>query len=122
MTIDNELHLKTIKNVLIILVIPFVLYLMKLLSFIFIPLVSALFLAILFSPLMRWFSKKRVPKIIALTAVVIIIFGFFKVVGELAQLSSKEMMNTDTEMLFAKMEAKLVDLSLIHISEPTRPY
>ena len=110
MTIDNELHLKTIKNVLIILVIPFVLYLMKLLSFIFIPLVSALFLAILFSPLMRWFSKKRVPKIIALTAVVIIIFGFFKIVGELAQLSSKEMMNTDTELLFAKMEAKLVDV------------
>jgi len=104
---DKALDIKVVKNILIIMVIPLVFYLIKLLSFIFIPLVSALFLSILFAPLMRWFSKKGVPKLVALAAVVIIICGFFKIVGELAQLSSQEMMVADKEVLLSKMELKL---------------
>ena len=79
---DKALDIRAVKNILIIMVIPLIFYLIKLLSFIFIPLVSALFLSILFSPLMRWFSKKRIPKLVALAAVVLIICGFFKIVGE----------------------------------------
>lgn len=107
---ERSLNVKAIKNMLIIMVIPLVFYLLKLLSFIFIPLVSALFLAILFTPLMRWFSKKGVHKILALLAVVAIIILFFKGFGELVQLSSQEIMTADTEELTAKVEAKLTGL------------
>jgi len=91
-------------------IIPLIFYLLKLLAFIFIPLASALFLSILFTPFMRWMKKKKIPKIISLLSVMLIIFCFFKISSELVQLSSQEIMNSNTSELLIKMEDKLLDV------------
>jgi len=100
---------KTTNLLLLIIVIPLVFYLLKTLSFIFIPLISSMFIALLFLPLMRWLKKKGSPKIISLIIVVLIIAAFFKLSGELIQLSSKEILSTDNAF-FDKAKDKLAAL------------
>jgi len=46
---------------------------------------------------MRWLSKRRIPKIMSIMIVVLLIFGGLKIGAELIQLSSKEVMASDTE-------------------------
>lgn len=100
---------KTTNILLLILVVPLVFYLLKTLSFIFIPLFSSMFIALLFLPLMRWFKKKRVPKVLSLIMVILIIATFFKLSGELIQLSSREILATDNAF-FDKAKVKLTTL------------
>jgi AI-2 transport protein TqsA len=107
---EQSQNIKVIKNILVIMVIPVIFYVLYLLPFIFVPLFSAVFLAILFTPLMRWFKRKKVHKIIALGAVILIILSFFKIGSELVGLSSREIMASDTDMLLEKMETKLLDV------------
>ena len=90
---------KTTNILLLIIAVPVVFYVLKLLSFIFVPLVFSMFVAVLFLPLMRWFSKKKVPKFISITVVVLIILCFFGIVAELIQLSSKEILSSDTDVV-----------------------
>lgn len=101
--------LKTTNILLLIIVIPLVFYLLKILSFIFIPLVMAMFIAMLFLPLMRWLKKRRAPKIIRIFIVILIFAGIFKVGGQLVKISSKEIRTTD-QVFFEKAETKIVDL------------
>lgn len=90
---------KTTNTLLLIIVIPVVFYILKLLSFIFIPLIASMFIALIFLPLMRWFNKRNVPKFISIF-VILVIFGLiFKISGELIKLSSKEIMAVDTAFL-----------------------
>lgn len=100
---------KTTNILLMILVVPLVFYLLKTLSFIFVPLFSSMFIALLFLPLMRWFKKKRVPKVLSIIIVVLIIATFFKLSGELIQLSSREILATDNAF-FDKAKDKLIIL------------
>ncbi|HNP17731.1 MAG TPA: AI-2E family transporter [Fulvivirga sp.] len=100
---------KTTNILLLILVIPVVFYLLKTLSFIFIPLFSAMFIALLFLPLMRWFKRKGVPKFIRIFTVLLILVSFFKVSGELIELSSREILATD-HTFFEKANDKLTVL------------
>jgi len=100
---------KTTNILLLILVVPLVFYLFKTLSFIFIPLISSMFIALLFLPLMRWFKGKRVPKVLSIIMVVLIIATFFKLSGELIQLSSREILATDNAF-FDKAKEKLTTL------------
>ncbi|MEQ9166441.1 MAG: AI-2E family transporter [Fulvivirga sp.] len=86
---------KTTNTLLLILVIPLVFYLLKTLSFIFIPLFSSMFIALLFLPMMRWFKRKGVPKIVRIIIVLLIIVSFFRVSGVLIELSSREILATD---------------------------
>ena len=58
-------ELRTTNILLLFIVIPLVFYLLKILSFIFIPLVFAMFLALLFLPLLRGLKKKGLPFILA---------------------------------------------------------
>jgi len=94
---------------LLIIVLPVFFYVLKLLSFIFIPLVFSLFIALMFWPLMRWLRKKNVSKIISLIVVIVIIAVFFKLLGEVIHLSSKEILASDNN-LFEKVELKLESL------------
>ena len=90
---------KTTNTLLLIIVIPLVFYILKLLSFIFIPLIASMFIALIFLPLMRWFNKRHVPKFISIF-VILVIFGLiFKISGELIKLSSKEIMAVDADFL-----------------------
>ena len=68
-----------------------------------------MFIALLFLPLMRWLTRKKVPKPIGVFLVVIIIIGFLKLGGEVIQLTTNEIMATQ-ESFVAKAETKIVDL------------
>ena len=100
---------KTTNILLLIIVVPLVFYLLKTLSFIFIPLVLSMFIALLFLPLMRWLKKRSVPKPVSITIVIAIILGILKAGGYLIKLTSNEILATDG-MLFKKAESKIIDL------------
>lgn len=68
-----------------------------------------MFIALLFLPLMRWLKKKGSPKVLSIIIVILIIAVFFKLGGELIQLSSKEILSTDNAF-FDKAKVKLTDL------------
>ena len=87
---------KVIKRVLLLFLVVVIIYVLNLLSFIFIPLFFALIVALLFMPLMRWFLKRRIPKIFAILMVFFIIILSLKIGGELIQLSSKELLSVET--------------------------
>lgn len=99
---------KTTNILLLIIVIPFIFYLLKILSFIFVPLIASMFIALLFLPLMRWFNKRRVPKFISIFVVILIFAALFKVGGELIKLSSKEILATDN-LFLEKAKIKVSD-------------
>jgi len=104
--------LKTTNTLLLIIVIPLVFYLLKILSFIFVPLVFSMFVALLFLPIMRWLGKKKVPKLISIIIVVLLIIGGMKIGIELTQLSSRQILNSNTGF-FIKAEEKFVALLVI---------
>ncbi len=91
--------LKTTNTLLLILVIPLIFYLMKILNFIIVPLVFSMFLALLFLPLVRWFEKKRIPKLISISIVILIIAGVIKLGGEVVKLSINQILAADSSFL-----------------------
>lgn len=97
---------KTTNILLLLIVVTLVFYLLKTLSFIFIPLISSMFIALIFLPLMRWLKRKGVPKFVNIFLVILIIAVFFKLFGELIQLSSREILATDNQY-FEQAKAKL---------------
>ena len=96
----------------LVIVVPLIFYLLKILSFIFIPLVFSMFIALLFLPIMRWLGKKNIPKPISILIVVLIIAAGMKIGVELIQISSREILNSDTEF-FSKAEEKFDNLFLL---------
>ena len=100
---------RTTNILLLIIVIPLVFYLLKILSFIFIPLVFSMFVALLFLPLMRWLTKRKVPKVISIFFVILLIVGGLIIGAELIQLSSRQIMSADTDF-FVKAEEKITNL------------
>lgn len=103
---------RTTNILLMIIVIPLVFYMLKILSFIFIPLILSMFITLLFLPLMRWLKKRKVPKPISVFIVILIIAGIFKIGGVLIQLSSKEILATEG-VFFEMAESKLVSLIIL---------
>jgi len=91
------------------LVIPLGFYLLHILAFIFVPLVMAMFGALLFLPLMRWLSKRKVPKPVSITLVVLILIAAFRLAGAMIQLSSHEIVSADNGFI-EKAETKLSGL------------
>lgn len=102
---------RTTNILLLVIVIPLVFYLLKTLAFIFIPLIFSMFIALLFLPLMRWLSKKNVPKAVSIIIVVVLIIAGLKIGVELIQISSREILNSETEF-FVKAEEKFEALLL----------
>lgn len=99
----------TTNRLLLILVVPFVFYLLKELSFLFVPLFFAMFLALLFLPLMRWLKKKNVPDVLSVTAVVGIIVSTLYLVGHLIRVAVREVLSVDGSLV-AVAESKLLDM------------
>ncbi|TXE15344.1 AI-2E family transporter [Psychroserpens burtonensis] len=102
---------RTTNILLLFIVVPVVFYLLHILSFIFIPLISSMFIALLFLPLMRWLSRRNVPRLVSIIIVIALIVGGVMIGVELVQLSSKQILSNDTGF-FAKAEVKLNDLIL----------
>lgn len=103
---------KTTNILLMIIAIPVVFYMLKLLSFIFIPLIASMFIALLFLPLMRWFGRRKVPKFLSIFVVLLIFAILFKIGGELIKLSSREILNADGQFL-TNAELKLNNLIIL---------
>lgn len=101
--------LKTTNMLLLVIVIPLTFYLLKILSFIFVPLAFSMFFALLFLPLMRWLNKINSPKPLNIFLVILIIIGILKLGGELIQISTHEIIAADGAF-FEKAETKLVSL------------
>ena len=106
---------RTTNILLLIIVIPLVFYLLKILSFIFIPLVFSMFIALLFLPLMRWLAKRKVPKIVSIVVIVLLIIAGLRLGAEMVKLSSRQIMSTDTAF-FDKAEDKITNL-MFYIEE-----
>lgn len=101
--------LKTTNTLLLLLVLPVVFYILHLLSFIFIPLMFSMFIALLFLPVMRWLIQKKVPKYISLFLVISIIVGFISILILIMQLSIKEILASSNDVL-PKTTEKLTHL------------
>ncbi|WP_282044440.1 AI-2E family transporter [Winogradskyella flava] len=102
---------RTTNILLLIIVIPLVFYLLKILSFIFIPLIFSMFIALLFLPLMRYLGRRKVPKFVSIIIVLLLVKGGVMLGIELIQLSSKEILASQSDF-FPKAEEKLADLRL----------
>jgi len=102
---------RTTNILLLIIVVPLVFYLLKILSFIFIPLIFSMFIALLFLPLMRWLGRRKVPKLVSIIIVLLLVAVGLKLGVELVKLSSKEILATKSEFL-PKAEEKIADLKL----------
>ncbi|WP_053971848.1 AI-2E family transporter [Mangrovimonas sp. ST2L15] len=101
--------LRTTNILLLIVVIPLVFYLLKLLSFILIPIFFAMFIALLFLPIMRWFSRKGLPKFVGISVVILLIIGGLKIGFELIHISGTEILNSESSF-FEKAETKVLAL------------
>ena len=97
---------RTTNFLLFIIVIPLVFYLLKILSFIFVPLIFSMFIALLFLPIMRWLTKRNLPRAVSIIVIVLIILIFFKLAGYLIQLSSREILST-SDAFILKAEQKI---------------
>ncbi len=102
---------RTTNFLLLIIVVPLVFYLLKILSFIFIPLIFSMFIALLFLPLMRWLGRRKIPKFISIVIVLLLVAGVLKIGVELIELSSKQVIGNNTAF-FSKAEVKLADLKV----------
>jgi AI-2 transport protein TqsA len=102
---------RTTNILLLIIVVPLVFYLLKILSFIFIPLIFSMFIALLFLPLMRWLGRRKIPKFLSIIIVLLLVAGGLKIGIELIQLSSRQVLGSNTEF-FSKAEAKLADVKI----------
>ncbi len=102
-------NLNRTNNLLSIMVVVLVFYLLKILSFIFIPLTFGMFMALLFLPIMRWLRTKGLPKWLSIGVVIGIIALILKLFGELVKLSSREIINADSNF-FQKAESKFTIL------------
>ncbi|AEG99893.1 AI-2E family transporter [Lacinutrix sp. 5H-3-7-4] len=101
--------IRTTNYLLLIIIIPIIFYLLKILSFIFIPLVFSMFIALLFLPLLRFLKRRGVHKILSILVVLLIMFLGLKLGIELVKLSSKQIMETDSAFLL-NAENKINDL------------
>jgi AI-2 transport protein TqsA len=102
---------RTTNILLLIIVVPLVFYLLKILSFIFIPLIFSMFIALLFLPLMRWLGRRKIPKFVSIVIVFLLVAGGLKIGIELIQLSSRQVLGSTTGF-FSKAEVKLADVKI----------
>lgn len=102
---------RTTNILLLIIAVPVVFYLLKVLSFIFIPLIFSMFIALLFLPIMRWLGRRKVPKVVSIIIVLLLVAGGLKIGVELIKLSSKEILANNTSF-FEKAEPKIENLKL----------
>jgi predicted PurR-regulated permease PerM len=99
-------QIRTTNKILFILLVVVALYVLKVLTFIFAPLMFAVFIALVFTPLMRWFYKRNWPRVLPIIIVIFIIgaglFGSIKII----QLSGREVIEGKTE-LYRKLDDKV---------------
>lgn len=99
---------RTTNLLLFIIAVPIVIYLLKILSFIFVPLLSSMFIALLFAPLMRKMKRRGIPKWINVGTSIAILVLVGAIIFSLLNLSSQEILSTKDDFL-AKAETKITE-------------
>ena len=89
-------HISTTNKLLFFIVIPLVLYLLKVLSFIFISLVAAVLVALMFLLMLRFCYKNNVPRWLSFISVSIIIFLLVFISFVVLRISIKEVVTVDS--------------------------
>lgn len=98
--------IRTTNILLLVIAVPVIFYLLKILSFIFIPLFGSMFIALLFLPLMRWLEKRGMPKLGSLIVAISLLVGVIFIGSVLIQISSREIMQSD-EVFLNKANEKI---------------
>ena len=101
-------RIRTTNILLLVIVVSLIFYLLKILSFIFIPLIFSMFIASLFLPLMRWLTKYKVPRFLGIVVILLLIVGSLVGIVELIQLSIQQILTSDSQFS-DKAEMKLYD-------------
>lgn len=102
-------QIKTTNRLLLIIIIPLLFYLAKILSFILIPLVFSMFIAVLFLPMMRSLKKKGVNKTFSILAVVAVMAIIITIAVQLFKISGKQILEMDDTFLEIA-ESKIVGI------------
>lgn len=78
---ENNIHLVTIKNILLFFMSIVVVMLIKELGGLLIPLAFALFIGLLLQPIIAFLNKKKWPDSVSITVITIITVGFLFLIG-----------------------------------------
>jgi AI-2 transport protein TqsA len=101
--------LATTNKLLLIIALPVIFYMLDVLSFIFIPFMFSIFIALLFTPMMRWMKKNKFPQYMALgVAVFGLVFTLF-IAFKLVQVTGRQIESGKRE-LFVKLDHKVESL------------
>lgn len=90
--------------------IPLAFFVLSLLKFIFIPLFAAIFVSVLFMPLIRKMKEKKIPDWLSISTCVIIIVGLMFLGVQVIKISSTEIVHADPEFI-ATAEQRFEDIS-----------
>ena len=101
--------IKTTNKLLLILVVPLVFFILRTLDFIFVPLIAAMFIALIFLPLIRWLKSKGSPKWLNIVIVITLLLIGFRALGFVIQISSKEILATN-DVFLEQAKTKLTEL------------
>lgn len=102
----NFNSIATTNKLLLIIIVPMVFYILKVLGFIFAPLLFAFFIALLFMPSMRWLLRKKVPRILAIVLVMIVSGLLLAAAGTVVSLSGKQIVE-GKDALYQVLDAKV---------------
>ena len=101
-----EKDIKTVKNILSIMLAIVIIYLLTVLSSLLIPLALALFIAILLQPTLAWFEKKKWPFTLSLTAISATTLSILWLFGVLFYQTGQAISEEKVELL-AQIQRKL---------------
>lgn len=96
----------TTNKLLLVIVLPLIFYILRLLSFIFAPLMVAFFITLLFMPFMRWMLKRHVPRFLAIGLMILIVSSAIFLGIFLIKQSGKEFIENKEE-LYQKLDIKV---------------
>lgn len=96
--------LKIIKISLIIIASVVVMFVLRLFSFIFIPLFLALFIALLLLPLLDWFARKKIPNWLGLVFILAVSAAFIWINVKVFQNTASELYSSKTEIIASANE------------------
>lgn len=97
--VENTRQLKQIKRLLIMMSIPLAFYVLSLLKFIFIPLFAAIFVSVLFMPLVRKMAEKNIPGWLSISVCVGIIVTLMFLGIQVIKFSASEITHADASFI-----------------------
>ncbi len=112
----NITSIGTTNKILLVFLAALGLAVLKLLDFIFVPLMFAIFLSLAFAPILRWGIKKKLPKYLSLVVVIVVLVAIVFIFWELTKVSGQEILQNRTEML-QKLDTKVGGLISEYIAD-----